>query len=90
MVLSAAQLSWLGPEQATAVTEEQWAELDSQQKQALSLALYEGDVILEHRGQNSPGRPSVGVRVQHTQQGLICMVWVGQKRRRLKGVGRQK
>ncbi|XP_028823840.1 stereocilin-like [Denticeps clupeoides] len=52
VVLGAAQLSWFSSEQAAAVTRDQWAELDGQQRQALSLALYEGDVIVAHRGRN--------------------------------------
>ncbi|XP_076144128.1 stereocilin [Alosa pseudoharengus] len=66
VVLSTSQLSWLGPEQASAVTEEQWAELDSQQKQALNLALYEGEVILEHRGRNG------GVSEWPTDSFTVC------------------
>uniref|UniRef100_A0A8C7ZBW8 Stereocilin LRR domain-containing protein n=1 Tax=Oryzias sinensis TaxID=183150 RepID=A0A8C7ZBW8_9TELE len=50
VVFSAVQLSWLSVEQAWAVTQEQWAELDSEQRHALTLARYEGDVLLEHRG----------------------------------------
>lgn len=52
MVFSARQLSWLNSEQASAVTEEQWEKLDNEQKQALSMALYEGDAMLGHRGQS--------------------------------------
>ena len=51
VVFSEAQLSWLSVEQAWAVTEEQWAELDSGQRHALGLAQYEGDVLLEYRGE---------------------------------------
>lgn len=50
MVFSAVQLSWLSAEQAWAVTEEQWAELDTEQRHAVGLARYEGDVLLELRG----------------------------------------
>uniref|UniRef100_A0A8B9KWZ5 Stereocilin-like n=1 Tax=Astyanax mexicanus TaxID=7994 RepID=A0A8B9KWZ5_ASTMX len=50
VVFSATQLSWLSAEQAWAVTEEQWEELDSEQRQALTVAQYEGDVMLAHRG----------------------------------------
>uniref|UniRef100_A0AAR2IXJ6 Stereocilin n=1 Tax=Pygocentrus nattereri TaxID=42514 RepID=A0AAR2IXJ6_PYGNA len=50
VVFSAAQLSWLSAEQSWAVTEEQWEELDSEQKQALTMAQYEGEVMLGHRG----------------------------------------
>uniref|UniRef100_A0A671KS68 Stereocilin n=1 Tax=Sinocyclocheilus anshuiensis TaxID=1608454 RepID=A0A671KS68_9TELE len=49
VVFSATQLSWLSSEQACAVTEEQWAELDSEQRQALGMAQYEGELMLEHR-----------------------------------------
>ncbi|XP_053369543.1 stereocilin [Clarias gariepinus] len=52
VVFSARQLSWLNSEQASAVTEEQWEKLDNEQKQALSMALYEGDAMLGHRGRN--------------------------------------
>ncbi|XP_030620966.1 stereocilin [Chanos chanos] len=50
VVFSAAQLSWLSSEQAFAVTEEQWAELDSEQRHAVSMAQYEGEIMLGHRG----------------------------------------
>ncbi|XP_024858230.1 stereocilin isoform X2 [Kryptolebias marmoratus] len=53
VVLSAVQLSWLSPEQAWAVTGPQWAELDAEQRHAVGLARYEGDVLLELRGRNS-------------------------------------
>ncbi|XP_029904058.1 stereocilin [Myripristis murdjan] len=52
VVFGAAQLSWLSVEQAWAVTDEQWAELDGEQRHALRLAQYEGDVLLELRGRN--------------------------------------
>ncbi|XP_056135330.1 stereocilin [Lampris incognitus] len=52
VVFSATQLSWLSVEQAWAVTEEQWAELDHGQRHALGLAQYEGDVLHEIRGRN--------------------------------------
>ena len=54
VVFSATQLSWLSVEQAWAVTREQWAELDSRQRHALGLAQYEGDVLLEMRGERWP------------------------------------
>ncbi|MEQ2236160.1 hypothetical protein ILYODFUR_009574, partial [Ilyodon furcidens] len=53
VVFSAVQLSWLNVEQAWAVTEEQWAELDTEQRHAVGLARYEGDVLMELRGRNS-------------------------------------
>ncbi|KAM4743938.1 stereocilin [Anableps anableps] len=53
VVFSAVQLSWLSAEQAWAVTEEQWAELDAEQRHAVGLARYEGDVLMELRGRNS-------------------------------------
>ncbi|XP_019126041.2 stereocilin [Larimichthys crocea] len=53
VVFSAVQLSWLSAEQAWAVTDEQWAELDTGQRRAVGLARYEGDVLLELRGRNS-------------------------------------
>ncbi|XP_048886623.1 stereocilin isoform X2 [Brienomyrus brachyistius] len=52
VALSSPQLSWLTVEQASAVTEEQWSELGGEQKRALAMALYEGDLPLEHRGRN--------------------------------------
>nr|XP_043885418.1 stereocilin [Solea senegalensis] len=52
VVFSAFHLSWLTVEQAWAVTEEQWAELDTGQRHAVGLARYEGDVLLEKRGRN--------------------------------------
>ncbi|XP_061526984.1 LOW QUALITY PROTEIN: stereocilin-like [Phycodurus eques] len=53
VVFSAVQLSWLSAEQAWAITEEQWTELDNEQRHALRLARYEGDLLLEQRGRNS-------------------------------------
>ncbi|XP_069030487.1 stereocilin [Embiotoca jacksoni] len=53
VVFSSVQLSWLSAEQAWAVTEEQWEELDTEQRHAVGLARYEGDVLLELRGRNS-------------------------------------
>ncbi|XP_022061624.2 stereocilin [Acanthochromis polyacanthus] len=53
VVFSAVQLSWLSAEQVWAVTDEQWAELDTEQRHAVGLARYEGDVLLELRGRNS-------------------------------------
>ncbi|XP_073764202.1 stereocilin isoform X1 [Danio rerio] len=52
VVFSATQLSWLSSEQACAVTEEQWAELDSEQRQALDMAQFEGEFMLGHRGRS--------------------------------------
>ncbi|KAF3686384.1 Stereocilin Precursor [Channa argus] len=49
VVFSAVQLSCLSPEQAWAVTKEQWGELDTSQRHAVELARYEGDVVLEQR-----------------------------------------
>ncbi|XP_029001195.2 stereocilin [Betta splendens] len=53
VVFGAVQLSWLSVEQAWAVTEEQWDELDTDQRHAVGLARYEGDVLLEMRGRSS-------------------------------------
>ncbi|KAM9408591.1 stereocilin [Pholidichthys leucotaenia] len=53
VVFSAVHLSWLSAEQAWAVTEEQWAELDTEQRHAVGLARYEGDVLQEQNGENS-------------------------------------
>lgn len=50
MVFSALQLSWFSVEQAWAVTEDQWAELNAEQKLAVQRARYEGDILLEPRG----------------------------------------
>lgn len=50
VVFSALQLSWFTMEQAWAVTDDQWAELNSEQKLAVQRARYEGDVLLELRG----------------------------------------
>lgn len=56
VVFSALQLSWLSAEQAWAVTEEQWAELNAEQKLAVQRARYEGDVLLELRGVHTKTR----------------------------------
>ncbi|KAI2662930.1 Stereocilin [Labeo rohita] len=61
VVFSATQLSWLNTEQACAVTEEQWAELDSEQRQALGMAQYEGELMLEHRGEQYRSRSNNAV-----------------------------
>ncbi|XP_077374409.1 stereocilin isoform X2 [Festucalex cinctus] len=53
VVFSGVQLSWLSTEQAWAITEDQWTELDNEQKHAVRLARYEGDVLQELRGRNS-------------------------------------
>ncbi|XP_057704376.1 stereocilin-like [Corythoichthys intestinalis] len=53
VVFSAIQLSWLTVEQAWAITEDQWTELDNEQRHSVELARYEGDVLLEMRGRNS-------------------------------------
>ncbi|XP_060924825.1 stereocilin [Limanda limanda] len=59
VVFSAVQLSWLSEEQAWAVTQEQWTELDAEQRHAVGLARYEGDPLLELRGRNSaPATPN--------------------------------
>ncbi|XP_041091513.1 stereocilin-like [Polyodon spathula] len=52
VVLSTAQLSWMTPEQAGAVTPAQWAELSSDQSQAVAMAQYEGELIQDPRGRN--------------------------------------
>ncbi|KAI1889762.1 hypothetical protein AGOR_G00166270 [Albula goreensis] len=74
VVFSETQLSWLSQEQATAVTDDQWAELSSEQRQALIKALYEGEVVQEHRGRNwaAPAwsAESLSVWVLH----LCCML----------------
>uniref|UniRef100_A0A3B3T1A3 Stereocilin n=1 Tax=Paramormyrops kingsleyae TaxID=1676925 RepID=A0A3B3T1A3_9TELE len=54
VALSSPQFSWLTVEQASAVTEEQWSELGGEQKRALAMALYEGDLPLEHRRNLAP------------------------------------
>ncbi|XP_061669972.1 stereocilin-like [Syngnathoides biaculeatus] len=53
VVFGAVRLSWLSAEQAWAITEEQWTELDNEQKHAIRLARYEGDLLPELRGRNS-------------------------------------
>ncbi|XP_037401351.1 stereocilin [Pygocentrus nattereri] len=75
VVFSAAQLSWLSAEQSWAVTEEQWEELDSEQKQALTMAQYEGEVMLGHRGRN--WAPSVQLPDNFTAcvLFLLCILW---------------
>ncbi|KAK1798014.1 hypothetical protein P4O66_000518 [Electrophorus voltai] len=52
VVLSATQLSWFNPEQACAVTEEQWEDMSSEQRQALSMAQFEGDMMFGHRARD--------------------------------------
>lgn len=53
VVFSASQLSWFSVEQAWAVTGDQWAELNAEQKLAVQRARYEGDVLLELRGEHA-------------------------------------
>ncbi|XP_053177657.1 stereocilin [Scomber japonicus] len=53
VVFSAVQLSWLSEEQAWAVTEQQWTELDTEQRHSVRLARFDGDMLLELRGRNS-------------------------------------
>ncbi|XP_077084041.1 stereocilin isoform X1 [Siphateles boraxobius] len=76
VVFSATQLSWLSSEQACAVTEEQWAELDSEQRQALGMAQYEGELMLEHRGRNQA--PSLRSASSFTKCLLlfVCTLWI--------------
>ncbi|XP_074475063.1 stereocilin isoform X1 [Sebastes fasciatus] len=72
VVLSAVQMSWLSAEQAWAVTEEQWAELDAEQRHAVGLARYEGDALLELRGRSSaPAADSLSVR----SLALCLLLW---------------
>ncbi|XP_065150525.1 stereocilin [Paramisgurnus dabryanus] len=75
VVFNAQQLSWLSSEQACAVTEEQWEELDSEQRQALGMAQYEGELMLGHRGRNQA--PSVWSPDSFTKCFLlfICTLW---------------
>ncbi|MGH0137077.1 UNVERIFIED_CONTAM: hypothetical protein FKN15_007660 [Acipenser sinensis] len=54
VVLSTAQLSWMTPEQAGAVTPAQWAELSSDQSQAVAMAQYEGELMQDPRGKGTP------------------------------------
>ncbi|XP_058855169.1 stereocilin-like [Acipenser ruthenus] len=59
VVLSTAQLSWMTPEQAGAVTPAQWAELSSDQSQAVAMAQYEGELMQDPRGRSlAPTQPS--------------------------------
>ncbi|XP_042343752.1 stereocilin [Plectropomus leopardus] len=72
VVFSAVQMSWLSAEQAWAVTEKQWAELDAEQRHAVGLARYEGDVLLELRGRNSaPAADSFTIR----SLALCLLLW---------------
>ncbi|KAL1007308.1 hypothetical protein UPYG_G00084780 [Umbra pygmaea] len=75
VVFSAVQLSWLNVEQAWAVTENQWAELNSRQRHALSLAQYEGDVLLEHRGRNVALSARSADILTVGLLSLCCMLW---------------
>ncbi|XP_072516145.1 stereocilin [Salminus brasiliensis] len=75
VVFSAAQLSWMSVEQAWAVTEEQWEELDSEQKQALSIAQYEGDVMLGHRGRNRAPSVQFADNLPACALFLLCILW---------------
>lgn len=78
MVFSASQLSWLSVEQAWAVTEEQWAELDAEQKLAVQRARYEGDVLLELRGVHTT--KSASLRLQQASfPGFICNIYWGDR-----------
>ncbi|XP_053575345.1 stereocilin [Bombina bombina] len=56
VVFSPAQLSLFTSDQATAVTTEQYEQLSYQQRQAISSAQYEGDILYQDpRGENSTG-----------------------------------
>ncbi|KAK7913054.1 hypothetical protein WMY93_013265 [Mugilogobius chulae] len=72
VVFSAVQLSWLSTEQAWAVTQEQWEELDPEQRHAVGLARYEGDILLEQRGRNSA--PST-VYTNSLSLALCLLLW---------------
>ncbi|XP_018523372.1 stereocilin [Lates calcarifer] len=75
VVFSAVQLSWMSAEQAWAVTDEQWAELDTEQRHAVRLAQYEGDVLLELRGRNSaPAAVNTGGLAFHSLA-LSLLLW---------------
>nr|XP_020462051.1 stereocilin-like [Monopterus albus] len=75
VVFSAVQLSWLSAEQAWAVTEEQWAELDADQKHAVGLARYEGDVLLELRGRNSAAAALITDSLTIRSLALCLFLW---------------
>ncbi|KAG9266572.1 stereocilin-like [Astyanax mexicanus] len=75
VVFSATQLSWLSAEQAWAVTEEQWEELDSEQRQALTVAQYEGDVMLAHRGRNQAPSLQFADKLTACALFLLCILW---------------
>ncbi|XP_066504103.1 stereocilin [Hoplias malabaricus] len=75
VVFSATQLSWLSADQAWAVTEEQWEELDSGQKQALSVAQYEGDVMLGHRGRNQAPSAQFADGLRARTLFLLFILW---------------
>lgn len=74
MVFSALQLSWFSVEQAWAVTEDQWAELNAEQKLAVQRARYEGDILLELRGVHTKIYivPLHCVHMQHILSVIFC------------------
>ncbi|XP_073692811.1 stereocilin-like [Garra rufa] len=76
VVFSATQLSWLSSEQACAVTEEQWAELDSEQRQALGMAQYEGELMLEHRGRNQATSLWFASSFRKCLLLFVCTLWM--------------
>ncbi|XP_016403909.1 stereocilin-like [Sinocyclocheilus rhinocerous] len=76
VVFSATQLSWLSSEQACAVTEEQWAELDNEQRQALVMAQYEGELMLEHRGRNQAPSLWFAGSFRKCLLLFVCTLWI--------------
>ncbi|XP_040896046.1 stereocilin-like [Toxotes jaculatrix] len=75
VVFSALQLSWLSAEQAWAITEEQWTELDTDQRHAVGLARYEGDALLELRGRNlAPAALTTDLLAFHSLA-LCLLLW---------------
>ncbi|XP_041847316.1 stereocilin-like [Melanotaenia boesemani] len=75
VVFSAVQLSWMSVEQAWAVTQEQWAELDTEQRHAVGLARYEGDILLELRGRNSAPAASNTGNLPLCLLALCLLLW---------------
>ncbi|KTG07483.1 hypothetical protein cypCar_00006474 [Cyprinus carpio] len=76
VVFSATQLYWLSSEQAFAVTEEQWAELDNEQRQALGMAQYEGELMLEHRGRNQAPSLWFAGSFRKCLLLFVCTLWI--------------
>ncbi|KAM8876756.1 stereocilin isoform 1-T2 [Synchiropus picturatus] len=75
VVFSPLQLSWLSAEQVWAVTQDQWSELDEEQRHAVDLARYEGD-LLELRGRNlAPALTLHSHSFTITSLALMLLLW---------------